>query len=372
MKGFFKKSLSVFCALLLLLAVAVPALAAGSPFDDDAYADVLTGSDFQDLGTKAYDRFGRVLAKMKADGMPTPDSMLVGGDYTRLLFDYASPGITQIRDRLTDAYPDADPDAVVCIQGNHDNINAGFTKTGFHDMGTYALYAINEDDFPWQQRLQPWVNAKVQKLAADMESCLNGMIEKGDLRPVIVLTHLPLHHTSRAGYADNQYAAHIFNVLNKAAETLDVIFLFGHQHSGDYDDYIGGSVNFLQPGDTLRVPLTDKKGADCYTEETLNFTYANCGYIGYSNNTVSETSTDKLTVGVIRIGTDHFRFVKYSEDGFFAQWDVARKNVGGSAEDRLLREEDPALVCAESWILENNFFRMLFALLTKLRLLFSF
>ncbi len=150
MKKNANRFISVLLSLLLLAGLLVPA-AAQDPFGDDAYASVLTGSDFQDLGSKAYERFGRMLAKMKDDGLETPDSMLVGGDYTKVLFDYAAPGISQIRMQLTSVYPEADPDSVVCIQGNHDNPAAGFAKTGFYDMGVYCLYVINEDDFPWLQ-----------------------------------------------------------------------------------------------------------------------------------------------------------------------------------------------------------------------------
>ena len=365
-----KKILSVLLVCVLALTLALPAFAADSPFAEDAVANVLTGSDFQDLEPKAYDRFGRILAKMQADGLPTPDSMLVGGDYTKVLFDYATPGIVQIRDNLTAVYPDADPDSVVCIQGNHDNPAAGFAETGFYDMGAYALYAINEDDFPWNQYLRPGVDRRIQKVAADLEKNLNAMIENGDRRPVIVLTHLPLHHTVRANCGDNQYASYLFDVLNEAGKTLDVIFLFGHQHSDDYDDYIGGSVNFMTAGDTIRIPLTDRRGEDAYTEETLTFTYANCGYVGYSNNGVSETSTNVLTLGVIQFTEESFRFVKYTEEGLFRVSEARRLNPASEVENGV-RESAPARMNLTVWLYEKAFFARLFAILRLFRLAVS-
>lgn len=370
MKRTVKTLLCLLLTFALLISVALPVFAADAVFGDGAYMSVLTASDFQDLGSKAYERFGRMLGKMKDDGLETPDSMLVGGDYTKILFDYAAPGVTQIRQQLTAVYPDADPDAVVCIQGNHDNPTASLTKTGFYDMGGYCLYVINEDDFPWQQGLRPLAEKRIKALADKMTAAFDGMIENGDLRPVIVLTHLPLHHTTRNSYADNKYASYLFNAINAAAETLDVIFLFGHQHSGDFDDYIGGSVNFFAPGETLRVPLTDKAGENAYAEETLNFTYANCGYVGYSDNTENETSTNKLTLGVIRFTDDSFRFVKYTEDGFYAEWTVARKNPGTGKDTA--RTSYPALTDAAVWKAELDFFTRLFAFFRKLIALFSF
>ena len=361
-------------ALLLIAALAFsalsPAFAQEQPFADDAAVSVLTGSDFQDLGPKAYDRFGRMLQKMKNDGLPTPDSMLVGGDYTKLLFDYATPGVELIRENLTAVYPEADPDSVVCIQGNHDNPAAGLAATGFYDMGAYALYVINEDDFPWKQYLRPGVDRHIQKIAADLETHLNEMIETGDRRPVIVLTHLPLHHTVRANCGDNLYASYLFRVLNEAGGTLDVIFLFGHQHSGDFDDYIGGSVNFMAAGDTIRIPTPDRRGEDAYTEETLSFTYANCGYVGYSDNGVSETSTNVLTLGVIQFTEETFRFVKYTEQGLFRISEARRRNPA-SAVQSAARTETPARMSDLLWPYVRDFFARLFAALWPFRRLVS-
>lgn len=321
-----KKILSLVLALALSLGLCVTA-SAESTFAEDAYATVLTASDFQRYNVnEAYDRFAGILNKAKSDGMPDPDSLLIGGDYTMFLYDNAVPGIAKIRGAYLDAFPQADPASAVFCQGNHDNPKKELTKTGFYNMGAYCLYVINEDDFPWKQSKQS--PDGVQALAQDVEKSLDGMIAQGDQRPVIVLTHVPLHHTNRNGYGDNMYAAYLFDVLNEKAKTLDIIFTFGHNHSGTYDDYIGGAVNFLKPGDTIRVPMADKTGEDCYTEQTLRFTYTNCGYVGFSDNTVSETSTNTLTVGVIQFTPDTLRFIKYSEQGVYRVYDVQRVHAG--------------------------------------------
>ena len=322
MKTFFgrntKKLVGIALALLMIVTAASPVFAS-SPFDDGAYASVFTASDTQGWTLDAYERFDSIVSAIKESGQETPHSLIIGGDYTRLLFDYAVPGISLIRKGMTDAYADFDPDNVVCIQGNHDNVSSGFTKTGFYDMGLYNLYVINEDDFPWLETLRPLAVTRVKKVAQDMKKSFDSVIAKGDMRPVIVVTHLPLHHMSRTLWGDNRFAGYLFDVINEAAEKLDVIFLFGHQHSGDYDDYIGGSVNFMAPGDTIRVPKKDSIGENAYTEETLNFTYTNCGYIGYAKNGVSDTSTNVLTAGVIRFSDSSFRFLKYTEDGLLMQ-----------------------------------------------------
>lgn len=330
MKKFMKKSLAAVLSALMIFSFAATGFAAdSSAFADDAYATVITASDFQHSGKEAYNRFGTILDLAISDGMPTADSMLVGGDYTMILFDNAVPGISRIRNTYLNAFPENDPASVVCIQGNHDNTKDEFAETGFYDMGTYCLYVINENDFPWKQSMRK--DDGVKAVAADIEKNLDSMIEAGDKRPVIVMTHVPLHHTGRNSYGDNMYASYIFNVLNEKGKSLDIVFIFGHNHSSEYDDYIGGSVNFMAPGDKIRVPFPDKKGADCYSEETLSFTYTNCGYIGYSDNNVTDTSTNVLTLGFIQFTPDKLRFIKYSEDGVFSVNEVEKVNKGTTA-----------------------------------------
>ena len=65
MKNFSKSLLALLLVLSLLLTAGLSALASDAAFLADAEFTVLTGSDFQDLGTAAFDRFGRVLSSMK-------------------------------------------------------------------------------------------------------------------------------------------------------------------------------------------------------------------------------------------------------------------------------------------------------------------
>lgn len=330
MKKTILTAVSVILTLALLFGLAVNAFAQ-SDFADNAYATVITASDFQDKNSAAFDRFEGILSNMKDDGMPTPHSMISGGDYSKMWPDYATPGVMQVRDAYANVFPDADTDSVVCIQGNHDFLSAGFTQTGYYDMGAYNLYVINENDFNWNQFLR--VPTHIKNTAEKLESTLSDLAAKQDFRPVIIVTHVPLHHTDRTLCGDNKYSSYLFNVINEAAKKLDIIFIFGHNHSGDYDDYIGGAVNFLAPGDEIRIPLTDKIGEDCYTVETLNFTYTNCGYVGYSGNGTENGSTDKLTVSAIQFTEDSFHFVKYSEEGLFGTYDVDRINQNTTVSD---------------------------------------
>lgn len=321
----------LLCAALLLGAAAFGAAADG-PFSQAAYTNVVTFSDCQNIGPVAYNNFGNVLRVMKDDGLPEPDALVVGGDYSLIMHDIALPGVLQLREQYQTVYPGSDPDDIICAQGNHDLRIAAFHPTGMYDMGTFCLYVINEDQYPWKQSSNADAQEIVKATAQDIEAALHAMQAANDLRPVLLVTHVPLHFTNRNGYGDNLYASYIFDVLNKAAETMDIIFLFGHNHSGDYDDAIGGSVNFMAPGDAVCVPTPENPGPEGYRTETLNFTYTNCGYIGYSKNNQTETSTNVLSMGAIRFFADRFVFLKYTEDGLFRQDEVQRKNAAADAD----------------------------------------
>ena len=115
-------------------------------------------------------------------------------------------------------------------------------------------------------------------------------------------------------------------MINTAAEDLDIVYLYGHNHSKGWDNYIGGSRVFKRPGDTILIPdLTKKSGSttDSYTKEELNFTYMNAGYIGYFHDA---TAADELTATVCRIYDDKLVLSRYSEDGLIDIGSVGKNN----------------------------------------------
>lgn len=336
-----KKLISFCLALLLCFSFAFSVLAE-SNISGSAYANIITASDFQTTDWyEAYNRFGKMLSHAKEDGLTTPDGVLIGGDYTVVLLDDAVTGMWNIRDKVMTAFPDFNTATLVATQGNHDNPNDKLTKTGFYDMGYYCVYAINEDDFPWKQNKSLKAEGTVKATAEDLANALDTMIANEDYRPVFIVTHVPLHHTYRSGGGDNMYAGYLLDVISKAAETLDIVFLFGHNHSSPYDDYIGGAVNYMAPGETIRLADVNNVSEDAYVEKTLNFVYTNCGYAGYSGNSDNETSTSTLTMDVIQLEKTEFRFVRYSEDGFYSVKTYARKNVVSDEDVALMAEKVP-------------------------------
>jgi hypothetical protein len=116
----------------------------------------------------------------------------------------------------------------------------------------------------------------------------------------------------------------IFDVLNQAgSQGLNIIYLFGHNHSSGWDDYLGGSAVYLKKGDSINIA---QGSTTKFQAETLNFTYMNAGYTGYYMNCgPGEYSSDPesryraadetLTCSVIEIYGDRIEIARYDENG---------------------------------------------------------
>ena len=314
-----KKAVSLFLVFLMTLSViptsvfTLPAAAVQS----DAYATVISASDFQSSDITV--NYLQILQQMVAAGYTeTPDAILCGGDYNGRTG--TATDVQKVFDDTRTVYPGMTDDKFVIVQGNHDNPpHELLTPTGFHEFQDFVVYSINEDDFKYTQSTRAGYDAVVQERAEDIRANLSNMVATGDTRPVFIITHVPFHHTSRSSYGDNLYSKYIVDVLNEMGQYLDIISLFGHNHSGSYDDYIGGSVNYIARGETMRVPIPDtaQQGATGYTQETLNFTYMNCGYVGYSSNASSSTSTNVLTAGLFELCPTTIELSRYSTSGLY-------------------------------------------------------
>ena len=214
-------------------------------------------------------------------GITTADGFLCCGDYDYDLSgaDVVS-GIASLKNAVS---PITDGSTnTVLVQGNHDpqSTQGGTSPTGDNDPadGAYGVFVINERDYQWGRRVDE--DATLQA-AENLRRYLNDKIAVDYTAPIFVISHLPLHYSMRTNQdGDNIYAKDIFDVLQDgAAQGLNIIFLFGHNHSNGFDDYLGGPKVFLTPGDSINIAVHGSKTA--YTAETLNFVYMNAGYTGY-------------------------------------------------------------------------------------------
>ena len=246
---------------------------------------VIAGSDMQ----AGADTMNPILNQVKKNHA-SAYGVLMAGDYSS--GSSSNSDMTSMDNAFATAYPDMSANNRIYIRGNHDSGNSSsmIATTGAHDTDYYGVYAIGEKD------------GFGTTVANNLKSYLDAKIAANDNKPIFVVTHKPLHKNSRN---DNTDAINVFNVLNNAGEAgLNIIFLFGHNHSSTYDDYIGGGSIYLPEGDEMMV------GGGSGTYE-LKFTYMNPGYVGYCRN----TNDNALTMTAFEITNNQVTIKRYDTNG---------------------------------------------------------
>lgn len=300
-----KKLLALLLALVMMLSLLPTSVLA----TDSEPTVVIAGSDFQnpngnDAGARTVTN---ILTQIKK-----ADGFLFCGDY-----DYSTvnnqarteAGITALKNAVTGTYSTLTDDRMVFVQGNHDAATAnGLATSGVHDADEYGVFVINEDDYMWKNSDK----SRIQQTANNLQSYLDAKVTAKYAKPIFVVSHLPLHYSMRTKYdGDGMYANYIFDVLNEAgANGLNIIFLYGHDHSNGWDDYLGGSCVYLAKGKNINIAQESKMN---FHTETLNFTYMNAGFTGYYEN--NNGADDTLTMTAFQIYSDRVVVSRYSAAG---------------------------------------------------------
>ena len=337
MKKYIPKSFRRILAMLLCVAMLLPlvAVTGNAAASDDGTFTILAGSDFQvighasesDLNETAATNMGAILDKVLA--AHSIDALLFGGDYSSITpsAGYGEPqyvlnGYNRL-DKLLNAKGLGNVQKIF-LQGNHDHVDySGSTlkdKLPFLNMtGGYALgdaamvYVMNFVDYNSGSQ-NP---VTVRNTAANLKSWLDQQ-PVGE-KPIFVFSHVPLHHSARAyKNGDAQYAEYIVDVLNAAGQRgLNIIFLYGHNHSDETNNHMGGSTCYVAKGESIWVPNTS--GTQLTPKEkVLNFTYMNAGFVSWFGPWGANAQvTDELTMSVFQIRGDDVTITRYSKDGKF-------------------------------------------------------
>lgn len=313
-----KKLLALLLALIMILSLLpTSVLATGSE-----PTVVIAGSDFQNPNgdTAGAQVVTNILTQMQnAGGYTSADGFLFCGDYNHD-YDTTATGLQGHIDALdaavSEKYSSIAAENRVYVQGNHDQVTAGtggLAQSGANDptgdsAGKYGVFVINEDDYMWRNSN----GTTIQNTANALKTYLAKKAADGFDKPIFVVSHLPLHYSMRTrNDGDGKYANYIFDVLNAAgANGLNIIFLYGHDHSNGWDDYLGGSCVYLAKGDKINIAQASQT---VFEEKTLNFTYMNAGFTGYYEN--KNGADDTLTMTVFSIADDAVTVKRYSADG---------------------------------------------------------
>lgn len=302
----FRKVLALMLTLVMLVGLCSVAYTANAAQKETI---IIAGSDYQTHDGTAHIEL--ILDAMKADGIK-PDKLLFGGDYSlEHSHETSTAGVTELRNFFKSELSLDDND-MFFAQGNHDpQTTGGLAGWGNMDpaYGDYGLYIVEDPTLA-----QEWGSYDAASIAA-LQLYLDNKLEIGYSKPIFIMNHFPLHwsyRTQKDGVGTNAYR--FFNVINEAAANgLNIIYLFGHNHSNGYDDSLGGPCIFLKKGDTIQICQGSKKE---YKDETLNFTYMNSGYTGYYTSPV-EGAESTLSMSVFRIRGNEVFISRYSKDGAY-------------------------------------------------------
>ena len=300
---------------------------------------ILFASDYQEMN--GWDTpsvtLSDILSQIK-NANKSPTNVIFCGDYTndRNLHDYQlkpDDSINEIRDIVGRECTAVSQDDMIFVQGNHDQLTDAISPTGLHEYDNYLVYVLNTQyEFPWKQGRDIEFRDRVVAASGEMKKCFDELISQGETRPMIIAGHVPLHFTarttSRHNTGDNMYASYVFDVVNEAGESLDIIYLFGHNHSKGWDCYIGGASVFKEPGEEVLIPDpgNNTSYADEFITRKLTFTYMNAGYTGYymncgpeelDNGTVENytASDETLTATICEVFPDELVITRFSTDG---------------------------------------------------------
>ncbi len=349
-----KKWISMLLVLTMIVGL-LPASALAAELaelaTDEKPTIVFAASDFQHKNDTGVNRenasatLNGIIDAMQAAGggkYDTIDGVLFAGDYSvDTMADLKSQkpktqaGIDAIKSVLQNqGWGSAQQ---VFVQGNHDvsydNTDESkrvddLAQLGNNDPsnGKYGVWVIHEDNFRGSvesvNAVDPsQMKTDTQNVANNLKKYLQEKLDNNFKAPIFVVSHVPLHYSMRQMRdGDGRYAKLIFDVLNDyGAKGLNIIFLYGHNHSNGWDYYMGSAAQYLPKGDKIRIAdIIDAGIMESSQEYTLNFTYMNAGFTGYVaayNGQTADTVDLTLTSTIFEIYGDHVVVKRFSKDG---------------------------------------------------------
>lgn len=300
-----KKVICLLMSVIMLFSSFVIVMA-----DDEEVITIIACSDFQATtgNEEGQTTVSELLKTMTDNGINKAEGFFCLGDY-----DYEYVDTKEGIDALKDAVSHVANKNMVFVQGNHDSAigtnGLSYSGPNDHKGGKYGVFVINEDDYMWNNSNEEIIKQTAQNLS----EYLNEKLSENWNKPIFVLSHLALNYSMRTyNDGDGKHANYIFDVLNEAGgKGLNIIFLYGHNHSNGWDDYLGGGAVYLTKGDKILIAQNSNTQ---FKEETLNFTYMNAGYTGYYNK-VNEGVDDTLTMTAFEISDNVVKIVRYDKEG---------------------------------------------------------
>ena len=189
------------------------------------------------------------------------------------------------------------PSVVFSYAAGHDTENSADIKNNWDESklafsnDNYYIYTIRESDM------------ESSSAASSAAAAFTAWANSADTsKPVFIISHKPLH--SRRN--DNAGAATWYTAISAAAEKMDIVFFWAHNHTNEssvdtnayYVEKDGTETISVQGGSTV-VP---------------NFTYMNAGYI----NANGQNPSRKGVVTTVELYADKMVFQDYNSSGAYS------------------------------------------------------
>ena len=185
-----------------------------------------------------------------------------------------------------------------------------YARTGeYYEGEDYYVYGVDQNDMQSASSAAT-ASANFKSWADTIDSS----------KVIFVMCHMPIH--SRRG--DNAGGATWMNALNEVGQSHDIVFLWGHNHTGESS--ADTSVYFVSVGGSL-TPQGGSTG-------TINFTYMNAGYI--KNGYASMVVVNDDVVNVTRYSTSGSATASYTIERRFSHthtWEVTENVAATCTED---------------------------------------
>ena len=224
----------------------------------------------------------------------TPGLVALGGDNVNNQNSYSLADVTE---EIQSVYPGVQ---TFYTYGSHDSGGKedasnpyAFARTGeYYEGEDYYVYAVDQDAMS--------SSSTASSASSAFKSWASGTAKEGKI--IFVLSHMPIH--DRRG--DNAGGATWLAALNEVGKSHDVVFLWGHNHTGEGS--ADTSVFYVAPGGSI----TPEGGS----KTTINFTYMNAGYI--KNGYATMALINDETVAFVRYNTSGSVVTSYTMTRQFA------------------------------------------------------
>lgn len=295
-----KRRLSLVLALVMVIGLLPLSALAIDGEDDEVLDAAIFFSDVHDEGTGMTSSGGSaMMAVLQAlNGTADYSSMtFVGDTYTNTAGTTAS---------ATAQAQSAVGSTVDCnyVWGDHDYKSNIDTGSGLlYENDNYYVYGISMEDM--YSKTSNYVSSlplSESQVQAHIDA-FTAWAETADrTKPLFICSHVPLH----ARRNDNTYAALWYTAITAVANTMDVVFFWGHNHTNETS------------ADTAAY-YVEKNGDETMTiaggaTVTPNFTYMNAGYI-YA---AGQSPARKGVATTVRIYADKLVFQDYNSSGTYS------------------------------------------------------